>query len=83
MPTLDWIGRSAVVEHHKQVPFRLLKCDPELSHATATPRQRQGALSWRAQRRCLTDRENHALSSCSLTSHGLNCQRRSCRAAWD
>src|SRR3990172_7468912 len=32
MPTLDWIGRSAVVEHHKQVPFRLLKCDPKLSH---------------------------------------------------
>ncbi|HKZ85550.1 MAG TPA: site-specific DNA-methyltransferase [Anaerolineae bacterium] len=35
MPTLDWIGRSAVVEHHKQVPFRLLKCDPKLSHGDA------------------------------------------------
>ena len=35
MPTLDWIGRSAVVEHHKQVPFRLLTCDPKLSHGDA------------------------------------------------
>lgn len=27
MPTLDWIGKKAVVEHHKEVPFHLLKCD--------------------------------------------------------
>jgi site-specific DNA-methyltransferase (adenine-specific)/adenine-specific DNA-methyltransferase len=25
MPTLDWIGKQAVVNHHKQVPFHLLK----------------------------------------------------------
>jgi len=31
MPTLDWIGKKAVVNHHKEVPFRLLKCDPDLS----------------------------------------------------
>ena len=31
MPTLDWIGKSAVVEHHKEVPFRLLKCREDLS----------------------------------------------------
>ncbi len=31
MPTLTWIGKSAVVEHHKKVPFRLLKCRGELS----------------------------------------------------
>jgi hypothetical protein len=31
MPTLDWIGKSAVVEHHKEVPFRLLKCLEDLS----------------------------------------------------
>lgn len=31
MPTLDWIGKKAVVNHHKQVPFHLLKCDPDLS----------------------------------------------------
>ncbi len=27
MPTLDWIGKSAVVNHHQQVPTRLLHCD--------------------------------------------------------
>lgn len=31
MPTLDWIGKKAVVGHHKQVPFHLLKCNKELS----------------------------------------------------
>lgn len=31
MPTLDWIGKKAVLNHHKQVPYRLLECDPKLS----------------------------------------------------
>ncbi len=31
MPTLDWIGKKAVVGHHKQVPFHLLKSNDELS----------------------------------------------------
>jgi len=31
MPTLDWIGKKAVRNHHKEVPFHLLKCDPDLS----------------------------------------------------
>ena len=31
MPTLNWIGKEAVVNHHHQVPFRLLKDVPELS----------------------------------------------------
>ena len=31
MPTLDWIGKKAVENYHKQVPYRLLKCVPELS----------------------------------------------------
>lgn len=31
MPTLNWIGKDAVVNHHKQVPFRLLKCNDKLS----------------------------------------------------
>ncbi|RJO60949.1 site-specific DNA-methyltransferase [candidate division WS5 bacterium] len=31
MPTLDWIGKKAVVEHHKQVPFHLLKSNDALS----------------------------------------------------
>jgi adenine-specific DNA-methyltransferase len=31
MPTLNWIGKDAVVKHHKAVPFRLLEPVPELS----------------------------------------------------
>lgn len=31
MPTLDWIGKQAVVKHHKDVPYRLLEPVPELS----------------------------------------------------
>lgn len=31
MPTLDWIGKQAVVGHHRKVPYRLLHCDPKLS----------------------------------------------------
>ncbi len=25
MPTLNWIGKQAVIKHHKEVPFRLLE----------------------------------------------------------
>ena len=31
MPVLNWIGKDAVVRHHKDVPFRLLEPVPELS----------------------------------------------------
>ncbi|MBI4556593.1 MAG: site-specific DNA-methyltransferase [Candidatus Hydrogenedentes bacterium] len=31
MPTLDWIGKKAVLNHHREVPFRLLKTEPSLS----------------------------------------------------
>lgn len=31
MPALDWIGRTAVVGHHRRIPFRLLRCEPRLS----------------------------------------------------
>jgi hypothetical protein len=31
MPTLNWIGKDAVVNHHLDVPFHLLKDVPELS----------------------------------------------------
>lgn len=31
MPTLDWIGKQAVVNHHREVPTRLLHCNGELS----------------------------------------------------
>ena len=32
MPTLDWIGKKAVVKHHKDVPYRLLEPVAEFSH---------------------------------------------------
>ena len=35
MPTLNWIGKEAVVRHHKEVPFRLLEPVPELSYGNA------------------------------------------------
>ena len=31
MPSLDWIGKKAVVNHHKEVPFHLLRCNGSLS----------------------------------------------------
>jgi hypothetical protein len=31
MATLNWIGKEAVVNHHREVPYRLLKGDPKLS----------------------------------------------------
>lgn len=31
MPTLNWIGKKAVENHHREVPFHLLKDVPELS----------------------------------------------------
>jgi adenine-specific DNA-methyltransferase len=31
MPTLDWIGKKAVVNHHRDVPYRLIHCDKNKS----------------------------------------------------
>ena len=31
MPILDWIGKKAVINHHREVPYRLLKCDKDNS----------------------------------------------------
>jgi len=35
MPTLDWIGKKAVVKHHKEVPYRLL--DPVKKYSCGDP----------------------------------------------
>lgn len=32
MPTLNWIGKDAVIRHHNEVPFRLLEPDKKRSH---------------------------------------------------
>lgn len=31
MPTLDWIGKRAVLNHHREIPFHLLKENGELT----------------------------------------------------
>lgn len=31
MPTLDWIGKKAVLNHHREVPYHLLRCNEKLS----------------------------------------------------
>ena len=31
MPTLNWIGKKVVENHHNEIPYRLLKTVPELS----------------------------------------------------
>lgn len=31
MPTLDWIGKRAVLNHHREIAFHLLEQDTELS----------------------------------------------------
>jgi hypothetical protein len=38
MPTLNWIGKEAVVNHHLQVPFHLLKDVPDLAWGAAANR---------------------------------------------
>jgi hypothetical protein len=35
MLTLDWIGRQAVENHHKEAPFHLLRADPK--HSVGEP----------------------------------------------
>jgi hypothetical protein len=42
MPTLNWIGKEAVVKHHKDVPYRLLEPVAELS---CSPRPQGGITS--------------------------------------
>ena len=31
MPTLEWTGKKAVINHHREVPYHLLRCDEKLS----------------------------------------------------
>jgi hypothetical protein len=39
MPTLGWIGKKAVLNHHRQVPYHLLRCDEKLSVGESRRRQ--------------------------------------------
>ncbi len=35
MPTLNWIGKEAIVKHYKEVPYRLLEPVLELSQGVS------------------------------------------------
>ena len=35
MPTLNWIGKEAVINHHLQVPYRLIRSDDDASPGAA------------------------------------------------
>ena len=48
MPTLDWIGKKAVLNPHKQVPYRLKREGDRLS---ADSLRNQGDVMGRAARR--------------------------------
>jgi adenine-specific DNA-methyltransferase len=37
MPSLDWIGKKAVLNHHREVPYHLLKCGKQLSVGDRSP----------------------------------------------
>jgi hypothetical protein len=37
MPTLDWIGKKAVLNHHNEVLFHLLRKEPGLSGKSQSP----------------------------------------------
>lgn len=50
MPTLNWIGKEAVVKHHKEVPVRLLELVPELSCGDADLRLSPQAMQRAARR---------------------------------
>jgi site-specific DNA-methyltransferase (adenine-specific)/adenine-specific DNA-methyltransferase len=41
VPTLNWIGKEAVVRHHKEVPFRLLEPVPDLCCPLVPPGEAQ------------------------------------------
>ena len=38
MPTLEWIGKSKVVNHHQEVPFRVLERQYSFDEMASTPR---------------------------------------------
>lgn len=41
MPSLGWIGRQAVENYHKEVPFHLLRCNGKLSVGDADSKEKR------------------------------------------
>ncbi|GAC1627574.1 MAG: hypothetical protein NVS9B10_16680 [Nevskia sp.] len=61
MPTLHWIGKDAVVRHHRDVPYRLLEPVPELS---SPDRTKDGEASPAASGNLIVQGDNlHALKA--------------------
>lgn len=44
MPTLDWIGKKAALNHQREAPYHLLKCDRAFLYCSDTPDQHIGDL---------------------------------------
>lgn len=44
MPTLNWIGKAAVVKHHKEVPFRMLQPVAELCCGESTNPEKENLI---------------------------------------
>ena len=45
MPVLNWIGKSAVLKHHRDVPYRLLEPVPALSCAAADGKETENLIN--------------------------------------
>ena len=45
MASLQWIGKEAVVQHHREVPYHLLRGDPALRVGEARLK-REGVTFW-------------------------------------
>jgi len=44
MPSLNWIGKDAVVKHHKEVPFRMLQPVAELTYGEASNPEKENLI---------------------------------------
>jgi hypothetical protein len=64
MPTLDWIGKQAVLNHHNTIPFHLLRCKPELSQGEKRSGRKGVFIMPRAQDRVVI-REKALSSYCA------------------
>ena len=73
MPTLNWIGKEAVVRHHKEVPFRLLEhrsgFDDLLGHSIT---YRIALGPHQGRKACM---DSSSFASTSLKGKRVDCQR--------
>lgn len=48
MPTLEWIGKDKVINHHQEVPFRIL--DKKYTYNAESSENKQDLHQWRKNR---------------------------------